>query len=179
MLNIPTARKSTKGSIVSLVFTLLISSAALSAELEMKNQALTVAKNNGVKKCLKAIESVTTEFLKGSDNHSARSTWDPNDPDNGVYTTVIEVAYEWGSLTTSATFAPVISGTCHVITNQLYHTTKSCPDFVKEVFPNASYMGKMAKELHRFETDDLSIFLTPTHSGCMTLKKEHTREAFN
>lgn len=156
--------------LVSFLLSTFLLSAVIAAEAE--NVPYEFAVEKGIKKCLPAIKEVTEFVIKDSQTHGSYSIWNTINPDTTTYTTTIETVFLDGSLISTATFTPDLSGNCNAILSQVYHTQSSCLKQANEVYENAKSVSTLAKQVEVLEKNDINYFLIPTNPGCMSLKQE-------
>ncbi len=135
------------------------------------NIALEQAKEAGVKKCLPAIKSIS-DFIIENGNHGAHSFWSSQKPDDQLFTSTVERNFSDGKLLTSISVAPVKTGECAIVYEQVGFYPKSCVAVSKETFSKYQYKGELNKEVVILQSTSATVYLMPVEGGCVTMKKE-------
>ena len=155
----------------------LVMGAAFSTNVSAQNVVVNQATKAGVKKCLPAVKYVA-DFLIKDGNAGSHSEWNSKTPDQQVFTSVIERNFSDGILLTSLTVAPVTSGQCAAVYDQISYSKKSCIAVSKESFGKYEYKDSINKDVVVLESGGVSVYLLPAEGGgCVTLKKEVLMDA--
>ena len=89
-----------------------------------ENGVVEQAKKSGVKKCLPAVKFMA-DFLIENGNSGSHSIWHSSNADKQIFTTVIERNFSDGVLLSNLTVAPVSSGQCAAVYDQIDYSRKS------------------------------------------------------
>lgn len=151
--------------------------ATFSASVSAENVVVNQASKAGVKKCLPAVKNMA-DFLIKDGNAGSHSVWNSKNPDQQVFTAVIERNFSDGILLSSLTVSPVASGQCAAVYDQIIYSPKSCIAVSKETFGTYKYRFSVNKDVVMLESGDVSVYLLPAEGGgCVTLKKEVLMDA--
>ncbi len=133
------------------------------------NVMLKHAKQNGVERCLPAVERISNFIADGP--HGANSTWNSDWPDKSAFNSVIERTYTDGVMLSSVTVANVESGQCYTEYEKIFYMEGSCLGAAAS-FEGAKYNGELNEKVHYLDHNDVDLYLMPAGSGCIVVRRE-------
>ncbi len=137
---------------------------AFSTNVFAQNVVVNQAEKAGVKKCLPAVKNMA-DFLIKDGNAGSYAVWNSKTPDQQVFTSVIERNFSNGILLTSLTVAPVTSGQCAAVYDQVSYSPKSCIAVSKETFGKYEYKDSVNKDVVVLEAGGVYVYLLPAEGG--------------
>lgn len=135
-----------------------------------ENIVVKQAREAGVEQCLPAIEKIAN-FLIEDGNAGVRSVWNSKTPDKQAFSAVIERNYSDGTIVTNLNVTPVSTGQCYVEYAKIIQFDKSCLATAQE-YKDAKYIGEVNKEVGAFDHNGVDVYLIPSGSKCIVLRKE-------
>jgi len=133
-----------------------------------------IAKKAGIKKCLSAVIGMS-DFIIGEGKHHTHASYNTNNPDNRMYSTLTSKYYSDGDSHVSIIVTPNTAGTCDAVYVETYALTNSCMVARENMFKEWKYSGVMNNNTIRLTNSDNSvdIYLTPQgESVCLVSKRE-------
>lgn len=146
----------------------------VSTNANSENSILSLAKQNGVQKCLPQLK-LTSDFIIDNKTHSTHATWNYKDPDNRLYTSMASKKNIWGDSHVTVTVAPTSSGKCDTFYLETLVLTQSCSSTREEVFSSYKYVGELNQStlILQSKSKSIHVYLTPqSGSLCLVSRKE-------
>lgn len=130
------------------------------------------AKAVGVKKCLYAVEKISS-YLVEDGSHGSHDKWNSKNPDQNAFSSVIERNYSDGPVLMNFSVVPAESGNCNAVLSSVIHFEKSCMAVRSDVFKEWKYKGELNREIGILESDgNMNAYLMPVKNGCVVFKHE-------
>ena len=150
---------------------LLLSSFFVQAE---ETSIVSMATENGVKKCKGELKS-TADFILKDKAHGTHASWNNDDSDNHLYSTLTTKSYSDGDSHVTVIAAPTTSGKCDTTYVETFVMPKPCMMVREEVFKAWKYSGTMNKKTLLLESDSggVNVYLSPQGENiCLVSRRE-------
>ena len=135
------------------------------------NGAVAAYEKTGVKRCLQRISQVT-DFLTTGSKSSMFLFSPPDQPDNRMLSTSMEIAQASGLSYASASFHPRDGG-CGSVYEAVTYWQDSCDAVAKRVYPSLRQTGLVQTYIRVMDGGPaMRLFLMPAGTGCVAIKKE-------
>lgn len=155
---------------------------AATGSFATENVLVRLAKKFGVSQCLPAIKKVS-DFLIENDNVGDHTIWNTKNPDKQIFTSLIEKSSKEGTFVTNLTVAPVQSGECVAVYEQIMHESSSCFAVSRDAFADYDYYNVVDKKVTVLKSKVVNanqafVYLLPSEGGgCLIIKKQVIMDA--
>lgn len=166
--------------VIAVLLSVLVVPSAYSAEPKLKpavaksaelNSAASAYGKVGVRRCLKSIVQVT-DFLTAGSKSGLFLFSPPDQPDNRMLSTSMEIASGNGISYASASFSPR-DNDCGAVYEAVTYWQDSCDIVATRVYTTLRQSGVVQTHVRVLDGGPaMRVFLMPAGTGCIAIKKE-------
>jgi len=154
---------------------LVLSVFSVSALAENTTSVVDMAKENGIKRCLKPLEAISNFIIDGK-KHGTHASWSSTSPDNRMYTSVTSKAYSDGNSHISIIGAINSEGKCDTYYMETYALSQSCMVSRETAYKKMNYVGTLADKTIVLKNEGgANYYLSPQgteNNLCLVSKRE-------
>lgn len=136
-----------------------------------ENAVVKQARQAGIKHCLPVIESVS-DFIISGKGVGVHSVHQASNPDKQGFSAIIVEGHIDSAIVTNLNVTHAKTGQCYLEYEKIFTQMKSCSNVQKEHLKNAKLLGKLAGTVSTFKENNADIYLIPSGSNCIIIKKE-------
>jgi hypothetical protein len=130
------------------------------------------ANQNSIKTCFETIREVSNFLIENSD-HSAKSTWNLNSPDQRLFNSLIIKQYADAQTIITFNVTPTWVNTCDTSYQEIFYFNKSCAVSREEIFKAWKYNGDLKGVLYLSNDEgNIDLYLMPAGTGCIVVRQE-------
>jgi hypothetical protein len=127
----------------------------------------------GFSKCAADLDRVV-KWVQDGEKYAHVTVWNQTAPNQRTAFAITSERYADGSMVTTYTASPDMSGNCSISSAQVFTSTKNCPSLRDDTFKQWKFLLDMGATA-AYERDDeksATVLLTPTPGGgCIVLKQ--------
>ncbi|WP_111642131.1 hypothetical protein [Marinimicrobium alkaliphilum] len=132
------------------------------------------AKGNGVVACRGALEDVAN-FIIGDRSHASHSTWNSNNPDGRMFTSMTSKHYSDGDGHVTIVAAPMSGGKCDTTYVETFALERTCMSARESIYGDWKFTGELNDTIVlENESGAANLYLTSQGSGniCLVSRRE-------
>lgn len=155
---------------VTLLATLSFSSSAISDSTVVVDQA----KQNGIVTCVEPLDNVAN-FIIGDRRHGSHSTWNNNNANERIFTSMTAKHYSDGDGHVTIVAAPVGDGKCDTTYIETYALERTCISARESLYSDWTFTGELVGTIVlENEAGTVNLYLTSQGSGniCLVSRRE-------
>ncbi|WP_411132282.1 hypothetical protein AAFX34_15750 [Vibrio vulnificus] len=138
-------------------------------------EVVNMASQNNIKRCLPQLEGISNFILKDKP-HGTHATWNIDEPDNRMYTTLSSKGYSDGDSHVSVVAAINSKGKCDTYYTETFALSTSCMSAREETYKDMQYVGTLnGKTIVLKNQGGANYYLSPQGNGgniCLVTKRE-------
>lgn len=132
------------------------------------------AKNNGVVTCGGALENVAN-FIIGDRKHASHSTWNANNANGRMFTSMTSKHYSDGDGHVTIVAAPISGGKCDTTYVETFALDRTCMSARESVYGDWKFAGELNETIVlENQSGSVNLYLTSQGSGniCLVSRRE-------